>query len=48
MDSSSKVLCWRIALGEEKELIKEFRGEVEEYRKAGMEDFLYAIDFDLE
>jgi hypothetical protein len=61
MDSSSKVLCWRIALGEEKEeklkepltqeekeLVKEFREEVEEYRKAGMEDFLYAIDFDLE
>lgn len=33
---------------EEKELVKEFREEVEEYRKAGMEDFLYAIDFDLE
>ena len=59
MDSCDKVLCWRIAMGEEKdlkeqltkkekELVEEFKEDVNFYKKEGLEDFLYAVDFDLE
>ena len=61
MTSSEKVLCWRIAMGEEiekdlkkpltpeeKELVKEFKEYIDFYKKEGLEDFLDAVDFDLE
>ncbi len=61
MDSCNKVLCWRIAMGEEKEkdlketltqkekeLVKEFKEDIDFYKKEGLEDFLYSVDFDLE
>ena len=33
---------------EEKELVKEFKEYIDFYKKEGLEDFLDAVDFDLE
>ena len=61
MSSSDKVLCWRIAMGEEKEkdlkepltqeekeLVQEYKEDIDFYKKEGLEDFLDAVDFDEE
>jgi len=49
LSSSQRNLCWRIAMGEEKEEkdeIKDYKEEIAYYKANGLDDLLDAMSFD--